>query len=90
MSDDSGDAGLGLSDLLSIGSYNLVCVVAGMGLGWWADAAAGTTPVLTLGGLAAGIVAGVLGTWLRVRPLLSDGAGDDPGRPGDAEGRGRN
>ncbi len=89
MSDDSGEAGLGLSDFLSIGSYNVVCVVAGMGLGWWADAAAETTPVLTLGGLAAGVVVGVFGTWLRVRPLLSDGADDDPGRPDDAERRGR-
>ena len=43
-----------------------------MGLGWWADSPAGLTPVLTLLGLALGVAVGILGTWLRLRPLLRD------------------
>jgi hypothetical protein len=80
MSHDQARDGLGVGDFLSIGSYNLVCVLGGMGLGWWADASTGLTPVLTLLGLAVGIGVGVLGTWLRLRPLLQDGvAGEDDG-----------
>lgn len=72
MSDDRGRTGLGLSDFLSIGSYNVVCLVAGLGLGWWLDDLTGTTPLLTLAGIAGGIAVGVLGSWLRIRPLLRD------------------
>ena len=75
------DSGLGISDFLGIGSYNLACILGFMGLGWWADASFGLTPVLTLLGLALGVAVGVLGTWLRLRPLLRDGgvAGDHHG-----------
>ncbi|MBA3575654.1 MAG: AtpZ/AtpI family protein [Pseudonocardiales bacterium] len=71
---DGGDRGPGLVDLLTLGGYTLVCVVAGLGLGWWADSATGLTPVLTLLGLAVGVGVAVFGTWVRVRPLLDDGA----------------
>jgi hypothetical protein len=71
---------LGVGDLLSIGSFNLVCVLGGMGLGWWADASTGLTPVLTLLGLALGVGVGVLGSWWRIRPLLQGRvAGEDDG-----------
>ena len=63
---------LGIGEFLSIGSYNLVCILVGMGLGWWGDASAGSTPVLTLGGLAGGVALGVAGTWRRILPLLTD------------------
>ena len=66
----SSGSGLGLGEFLGIGSFNLTCIFGGMGLGWWADASFGLTPVLTLLGLALGVVVGVLGTWLRLRPLL--------------------
>ena len=70
-----------ISDFVGIGSYNLVCILGGLGLGWWADASTGLTPVLTLLGLAVGVAVGVLGTWLRLRPLLRSGgvAGDNHG-----------
>lgn len=77
MGHDQSGATLDVRDLLTIGSYNLVCVLAGMGLGWWADAAVGLKPVLTLVGLALGVVVGVLGTWVRIRPLLEEGPRDD-------------
>jgi F0F1-type ATP synthase assembly protein I len=73
---DGGDQGPGLVDLLTLGGFTLGCVLAGLGLGWWADSATGLTPVLTLLGLALGVGAAAVGTWVRVRPLLDDGAGD--------------
>jgi len=73
MGHDQSGAALDLRDYLGIGTFNLVCVLAGMGLGWWADASVGLTPVLTLLGLVAGVGVGVWGSWLRLRPLLRDG-----------------
>lgn len=70
---DGGDRGPGLVDLLTLGGFTLGCVLAGLGLGWWADSATEFTPVLTLLGLALGIAVAVFGTWVRVRPLLDDG-----------------
>ncbi len=80
MGHDQSEATLDLRDYLGIGTYNLVCVLGGMGLGWWADASWGLTPLLTLLGLAVGVGVGVLGSWLRLRPLLRDDvAGDRDG-----------
>ena len=76
------DSGPGLVDLLTIGGYALGCVLAGLGLGWWADSATDLTPALTLLGLALGVGAAVVGTWVRIRPLLDDGAGNRAGDPG--------
>ena len=76
---DGGDQGPGLVDLLTLGGFTLGCVLAGLGLGWWADSATDLTPVLTLLGLALGVGAAAFGTWVRVRPLLDDGAGDGAG-----------
>ncbi len=83
---DSGDRGPGLVDLLTLGGYTLVCVVAGLGLGWWADSATGLTPALTLLGLALGVGVAVIGTWVRVRPLLDDGAGANGNMAGGQSG----
>ena len=58
--------------LVGIGSYNVGCLLAGFGLGWFCDDRLGTTPVLTLVGLACGIAIGVVGTWLRVRGFLRE------------------
>ena len=76
-------SGLGPWHFLGIGTYNLACLLLGMGLGWWADAFAGSTPVLTLAGLAAGVAVGVLGTWWRVRPLLGGPDADEPNQADD-------
>ena len=74
-------SGLDFRDFLTIGSFVVACLLLGLGAGWWADVRLGTTPVLTLVGLAVGIAIGIVGTWFRIRPLLNDG-----GRPGDAAG----
>ncbi|HLL09304.1 MAG TPA: AtpZ/AtpI family protein [Nocardioidaceae bacterium] len=58
--------------LVGIGTYNVTCLLAGLGLGWWADSRFGTTPFLTLVGLAAGIAAGVGGSWVRIKAFLHD------------------
>lgn len=71
MSDDRPRSGLNAWSLLGIGSYNVVCVMAGMALGWFLDGRLGTTPGLTLTGLALGVVAGVVGTWHRIRSFLA-------------------
>lgn len=46
-----------LGDLLSMGVTLALCLVAGFGLGWFADRAMGTTPAFALAGIAIGIVA---------------------------------
>jgi F0F1-type ATP synthase assembly protein I len=46
-----------VSTLLGIGIVIALCLVAGLGLGWALDAAAGTSPVFLLLGLLLGVVA---------------------------------
>ena len=58
--------------LVGIGGYNAGCLLAGFVLGWFGEERLETTPVLTLVGLACGIVIGVVGTWLRVRGFLRE------------------
>ena len=58
--------------LIGLGSYNVGCLLAGMGLGWAADSRWETSPALTLAGLLVGIGAGVLGSRLRIRTFLDD------------------
>ena len=58
--------------LVGIGSYNVVCLLGGFGLGWLADNRMHTAPALTLLGLAAGIAVGVGTTWLRIRGFLRE------------------
>ena len=50
-----------------IGMLNAVCLLAGGGLGWLADRAAGTLPLFLLAGLVAGAAAGALGTRAELR-----------------------
>ncbi len=49
-----------LGDLFWVGTACAISVVAGMGIGYLVDQAAGTTPWLTFAGLAFGIVSAVL------------------------------
>jgi F0F1-type ATP synthase assembly protein I len=58
-------------DLLTLGTTNAVCVVAGIGVGWLVDHLAGTTPVFILVGLGLGIIAACLVTYRMIRPYLS-------------------
>ncbi|MBA2639731.1 MAG: AtpZ/AtpI family protein [Nocardioidaceae bacterium] len=82
MGDDQPGTSLQVRDLLGIGGYVVACLVIGLGLGWWADDSLGTTPLLTLLGLTVGVLVGVVGTWLHIRPLLTEGgAGDERGEP---------
>lgn len=56
--------------LLGIGGYNALCLVAGMGLGWYLDHRWHTLPIFVLLGLLAGIVLAVFGTWTQIRKFL--------------------
>jgi hypothetical protein len=71
MNDDGAKPTLDAWNLIGIGGYNLACLLLGMGLGRLVDGWLGSVPALTLAGLALGILAGVVGTWFRIRPFLS-------------------
>ena len=57
-------------DLAGLGGMLAGAVIAGLVLGLLADLAAGTSPTWTLVGIGLGILAGVVGFWLRVRSVL--------------------
>jgi hypothetical protein len=52
----------GIMVFAGLGLFNAFCVLAGLGLGWWADEALHTLPLFMLLGLIAGITLGVIGT----------------------------
>ena len=70
MVDENSDNGLRGRDLVGLGGLLAGAVVAGMVIGLLLDDAAGTSPAFTLVGIAAGIVVGGIGFWLRVRAAL--------------------
>jgi len=45
-----------LGDLLSMGLTLALCVIVGFGLGWLGDLATGTFPLISMVGLALGVV----------------------------------
>ena len=45
-----------LGDLLSMGLTLALCVIIGFGLGWLGDLATGTFPLISMVGLALGVV----------------------------------
>lgn len=62
--------GPGLATLAAMGTTIVVAVLVGLGLGWLADRAAGTTPLFIFVGLAFGIVAAALGAYRVLRTYL--------------------
>jgi F0F1-type ATP synthase assembly protein I len=65
------DEGLGIRELVGLGSILVGAVVIGTLLGWLADEALGSDPALTLTGLAIGTVGGIAGCWMQVRRFLA-------------------
>jgi F0F1-type ATP synthase assembly protein I len=57
-------------DLAGLGGMLTGAVVVGLVLGLLADHAAGTSPLWTMVGIFAGIFAGGVGFWVRVRSVL--------------------
>ena len=70
MGDDDVEKPLRGRDLVGLGGLIVGCVVVGLVAGLLVDNAAGTSPVFTLVGIAAGMVGGAVGLWLRVRRFL--------------------
>lgn len=70
MADDVPGQGLRGRDLIGLGGLLAGAVIAGLVIGLLIDAHAGTEPVFTLIGVFAGIIAGGLGFWVRVRSAL--------------------
>jgi Putative F0F1-ATPase subunit Ca2+/Mg2+ transporter len=72
MNDDRAKPTLDVWTLLGIGAYNVVCLLVGMGVGWFIDSQLDSTPTLMMVGLAFGIGLGITGTWVRIKPFLRD------------------
>ena len=70
MVDENSDNNLRGRDLVGLGGLLAGAVVAGLVIGLLADNQAGTSPTFTLVGIAAGIVVGCIGFWIRVRAAL--------------------
>jgi F0F1-type ATP synthase assembly protein I len=70
MTDENSEKTLRGRDMAGLGGLLVGCVVAGLVIGLVVDSSLGTSPVFVLVGIAAGIVAGAAGFWLRVRAVL--------------------
>jgi F0F1-type ATP synthase assembly protein I len=70
MADGQPDPSLRGRDLAGLGGMLTGAVVAGLVLGLLADHAADSSPLWTLVGIFAGILAGGVCFWLRVRSVL--------------------
>ena len=57
--------------MLSLGAANAVCVVGGLGIGWFVDRLAGTQPIFLFVGLVLGVAAGVMFSYSKLRRFLS-------------------
>jgi F0F1-type ATP synthase assembly protein I len=72
MDDDRAKPTLDVWTLLGIGTYNVACLLVGMGVGWFIDSQLDTFPAVMMVGLAGGIGLGVTGTLRRMKPFLRD------------------
>jgi F0F1-type ATP synthase assembly protein I len=70
MADGQPDPSLRGRDLAGLGGMLTGAVVVGLVLGLLADHAADSSPLWTMVGIFAGILAGGVGFWLRVRSVL--------------------
>ena len=70
MADERSENGLRGWDLVGLGGFLAGAVIAGTVIGLVVDDLAGTAPTFTLVGIAAGILAGGIGFWVRVRAAL--------------------
>ncbi len=70
MADQQPESNLRGRDLVGLGGLLAGAVIAGVVIGLVVDDKADTAPTFTLLGLAAGIVAGAVGFWMRVRAAL--------------------
>lgn len=70
MADERSDAALRGRDLIGLGGLLAGAVIAGTVLGLLVDHLADTSPAFTLVGVGLGILAGVVGFWVRVRSAL--------------------
>jgi F0F1-type ATP synthase assembly protein I len=73
MVDQQPDNTLRGRDLVGLGGLLAGAVIAGLVIGLLVDGLADTSPAFTLVGIAAGIVAGAVAFWLRVRAALGNG-----------------
>ncbi len=69
-SDDDATSDLGPWDLVGLGGITLGCLVVGLAIGWFVDEWLDAAPIFVLVGLAGGLFAGIVGSWLRVRQFL--------------------
>ena len=70
MADRHPDPTLRGRDLAGLGGMLAGAVVVGLVLGLLVDKATGDSPTWTLVGLGLGILAGIVGFWVRVRDVL--------------------
>lgn len=70
MDDERDDAAISGREVIGLGGALVGCVVAGMVIGWLADAQWGSSPVGILVGLGVGVVVAVVGSWLRIATYL--------------------
>lgn len=68
--DEDANAELGAWELVGLGGFVVGCVVAGLLIGWAADAHWHSSPVGILAGLAVGIVVGIVGSAVRIAGYL--------------------
>jgi F0F1-type ATP synthase assembly protein I len=68
---EPGRTGAYLALFSEIGFILLLTTLAGVGLGYWADRQLGTTPVLVLVGLFAGLGAGARAVWILIQRFLA-------------------
>ena len=68
---EPGRMGAYLALFSEIGFILLLTTLAGVGLGYWADRQLGTTPLLVLVGLFAGLGLGARAVWILIERFLA-------------------